>query len=346
MSGSRHIGVALSGGKDSTTAVLRLRAAGHRVSAFTMRLGTPGEEERLERVEVLCRRLEVPWTMVDVAAEFAVAVIAPFVATYGQGRTPNPCALCNRAIKFGRLRRRVLEAGCDLFATGHYAALVERSGRRLLAEAAELAKSQSYFLSLIGPANLERVVFPLAGVPIAEVRATVAGLPLAGGGESQDACFLGGESAADFVQARLPGSCAEGDFVDAAGRILGRHRGVFRYTIGQRRGTHFAGGERLYVTAIDPGRGTVTLGRAEELLSCGLKLENTVVWEPLLPGTPVRVKIRYATPAAPAEVTEVGESTLTLRFAAPVRSVTPGQVGAVYREGAIVCAGEIAGAWR
>ncbi len=342
MGGNLHVGVALSGGKDSTATILRLLQAGHRVSAFTMSLGVPGEGERLARIDTLCGKLGVPWTVIDLAGEFARTVVEPFVVTYRAGKTPNPCARCNREIKFGSLRRRVLEAGCDLFATGHYAAIVERAGRRLLAEAAETAKSQSYFLALIGPANLERVVFPLAGVAIAEVRARVAGLPLAQGGESQDACFLGGETAADFVQRAIGGVDTGGDFIDGSGRVLGRHLGVFRYTVGQRRGTHFAGGERFYVTAIDPGQNTVTLGREGDLMAAGLRLASPVAWAPVTSGERVLVKIRYATPAAPAEVVEVSESSLALRFLAPQRAVTPGQVGAVYRDGAIVAAGEIA----
>lgn len=334
--------VAFSGGKDSTAAVLLLQRRGYRVEAWHMALGLEGEAEHLARLEGLAARIDVPLRVIDMAEEFRRTVIDYFVAAYGAGRTPNPCVFCNRFIKFGRLLQQVhREDPSAVFASGHYAAKVEEAGRFFLCEPRERRKSQIYFMGWIEPAALAGVEFPLAERTIDEVRELVRGLPLGNTIESQDVCFLHDQSLVDFLRRWLPQAFRPGDFLDAAGRVIGRHEGAVHYTVGQRRGTGFASGRRLYVLAVDSGRNTVTLGEDDRLYRSWLRLARPQYWRPLAVGEALRAKIRYATPAAAVEITAVEESALTARFAAPMRAVTPGQFGVLYDGGRIVAAGEI-----
>ena len=191
MAKAAKVGVAFSGGKDSTASILILRKMGYEVSAFTMQLGITGEGERLARIRHLAEYIDVPLQTVDVRTAFKQKVISYFLASYRSGRTPNPCIVCNHHIKFKLLFDHVLTAEKNsLYATGHYADIAIQAGKKLLKEPRERRKSQIYFLSLIDPPVLNRVIFPLAGLTLAEVRAMVRGLPLANPEESQDVCFL------------------------------------------------------------------------------------------------------------------------------------------------------------
>ncbi len=172
--------VAFSGGKDSTAAALLLREQGYEVRALTMRLGLAGEEEKLARIEKLARVLDIPWRVLDVRAAFKNKVLDYFADAYRSGRTPNPCVLCNRFIKFGLLLEDIKKNDpAALIASGHYAAKIFRNGRWFLCEPADRSKSQIYFLAMIDPAVLAKVLFPIAPLTIGQVRKKVAGLPLA-----------------------------------------------------------------------------------------------------------------------------------------------------------------------
>jgi tRNA-specific 2-thiouridylase len=348
---SEAVTVAFSGGKDSTAAILLLREQGVEVRALTMRLGLAGEEEKLSRIENLARVLAVPWQVLDVRAEFREKVLAGFIGAYRCGRTPNPCVLCNRHIKFGLLLAEVgkSDPGSRL-ASGHYAAKVfirdpegprQGGGRWFLCEPADRRKSQIYFLAMIDPAALEKIVFPIAALTIGQVRAKVAGLPLANPEESQDVCFLQGETLAAYLSRLLPESFAAGDILDVGGKKIGRHHGAVHFTAGQRRGTGHASDRRLYVVGRDMAANTVTLGDERDLLSTALTVADPVFWRPLRVGETLEAKIRYQLHGHEAEIVEVSTACIRAVFKNPVRAVTPGQFGVFYDHDVIVAAGEI-----
>jgi len=339
---ARPVTVAFSGGKDSTAAVLLLREQGHEVRALTMRLGIAGEEEKLSRSGDLARVLRVPWDVVDVSAAFRENVLDHFIRAYRSGQTPNPCVRCNRDIKFGLLLA-ALEKNSPraLLATGHYAARACVDGRWFLSEPADRRKSQIYFLAMVAPSALERVLFPIAGLNVTEVRARVAGLPLANLKESQDICFLHGEDLAAYLSRHAPDGFTAGDFMDTAGRRIGRHHGALHFTVGQRRGTGHASDRRQYVVARDMAANTVTLGGEGDLLSTSLAAADPVYWRPLQAGEELAVKVRYGLRAHAATIVAAGAGRIQAVFKEPVRAVTPGQLAVFYEGDRIVAAGEI-----
>jgi len=340
--GRLPVTIAFSGGKDSTAAVLLLREQGHEVRALTMRLGLPGEEEKLGRIEALARVMDVPWQAVDLRQPFRERVLEYFIAGYRRGLTPNPCVECNRHIKFGFLLA-ALRAGFphDLFATGHYAAKACIDRRWFLQEPADRRKSQIYFLAMIAPAELERVLFPLAGLTVEEVRAKVSGLPLANMKESQDVCFLQDDDLAAFLARHVPQAFQAGDLLDTGGKKIGRHQGALHFTVGQRRGTGLAADRRLYVVGRNLAAGTVTLGDEQDLLSSSLAVADPVFWRQLRAGDKLTVKVRYQLRGHEAEIIEAGEGRIGAAFSEPVRAVTPGQLAVFYDNDIIVAAGEI-----
>jgi tRNA-specific 2-thiouridylase len=359
--------VAFSGGKDSTAAALLLREQGYEVRALTMRLGLPGEEEKLARIADLARELEFPWQVLDVRPVFKRKVLDYFVGAYRSGRTPNPCVLCNRHVKFGLLLEEIGKSDpAGRFASGHYADKVfigdpegprrggpedprrggpkdprRGGGRWFLCEPADRRKSQIYFLAMIEPVALEKIVFPIAALTIGQVRAKVAGLPLANMKESQDVCFLQEESLASYLLRHIPESFAEGEFLDVGGKKVGRHHGAVHFTVGQRRGTRHASDRRLYVVGRDMAANTVTLGEERDLLSDALTVVSPVFWRPLQVGEKLSVKVRYQLHGHEAEIAEVSKNFVRAVFKKPVRAVTPGQFGVFYDGDIIVAAGEI-----
>lgn len=339
----RSVTVAFSGGKDSTAAALLLREQGYAVRALTMRLGLAGEDEKLARIENLARVLDVPWGVCDVRQAFREKVLDHFVNAYRSGLTPNPCVLCNRHVKFGILLAETKKKSpADFFASGHYAAKTFRDGRWFLCEPADRRKSQIYFLAMIEPRVLEKVLFPIAALTIDQVRTKVAGLPLANMTESQDVCFLQDESLVSFLSSRIPESFVAGDILNVDGGKLGRHGGAVHFTTGQRRGTRFASDRKLYVVGRDMAANTVTLGNECDLLSVSLTAINPVYWRPLRAGENISLKIRYQLRGHDAEITEATATHIRAVFKTPARAATPGQFGVFYEGETIVAAGEIA----
>jgi tRNA-specific 2-thiouridylase len=334
--------VAFSGGKDSTAAILLLREQGYAARALTMRLGLDGEDEKLARIENLARVLSVPWEVRDVSRAFRANVLDYFFNAYRSGLTPNPCVLCNRSIKFGLLLAEMKKNSPDaFFASGHYANKVCRDGRWFLGEPVDRGKSQIYFLAMIDPAVLEKILFPIAALTIGQVRAKVAGLPLANIEESQDVCFLQGASLVSYLSRHIPESFVEGDILDTEGKKIGRHRGAVHFTIGQRRGTRFASDRKLYVVGRDMAANTVTLGDEQDLLAEILTVVRPVFWRPLQVGERLAIKTRYQLHGHEAKITAVSADQVQAVFTKPVRAVTPGQFGVFYDNGIIVAAGEI-----
>lgn len=342
------LAVAVSGGVDSLYALLSLRDSGEEVVAVHGLFLTddPGRETRLAGLDALCRRVDVPLHVLDLRAEFAALVVEPFVGAHFAGLTPNPCALCNPRLKFGLLLDRALVLGADRFASGHYARFAPHPCYGgTLAKAADSSRDQSYFLSLVSPRRLAKVCFPLADVAKRDaVQALAAkGFSPPTPGESREICFIPGDHR-DFLKPRATGrpDAAPGPIVDVRGRVLGRHDGLWRYTLGQRRGLGVPHREALYVIGKEVQANRLVVGVKAESLATELvaAAENIAVPPDLWPER-LLVRTRYKQTAHPARV-EVGAGTFRVVFDEPVGIPAPGQIAAVYDDlGAVLAAGTI-----
>lgn len=333
--------VAMSGGVDSSVCALLLKRRGLQVIGLSMRLfegradaggsGCCGVEDIADARRV-ASKLGIPFYALNVKGEFEKFVVRPFVAEYLAGRTPSPCIMCNEKLKFEILLRRARGLGADLFATGHYARVVGEGGRYELRRAADQRRDQSYFLFTLGQKELSHTLFPLGEMKKGEVRAIAAaeGLPVAVKPDSQENCFVPPGGYADFVAGRAGGD-PSGEILDTTGRTVGRHKGYFRYTVGQRRGTGLAFGAPRYVTAIDAEKKTVTIGPNEDLLSGTLDADGAS-WVSGLPpadGAECTVMIRSTHRGVPARIFPKTDS-FRVKFHSPVRAVAPGQAAVIY----------------
>ncbi len=333
----------MSGGVDSSVVAAILRQQGYAVRGLFMAFGQPDLAVQIARVRKVAATLGVDLDVVDVEEAFRARVLAYFRDTYLAGRTPNPCVVCNPHVKFGRLLAAARVLGADLLATGHYARLERVAGRVRLLQGLDPKKDQSYFLHRLGQAQLASLLFPLGGFTKEYVRELAAGFGIAGvhGGESQDVCFLQGTTVVDFLEAQGP-TPASGEIVRKDGAVVGRHRGIHRYTIGQRRGLGIPDATPYYVVGLDAAGGRVLVGKDEELWRDVLSLRD-LTWvggEP--PPMPARltVRIRYRHAGAPA-IVEPAAGGLAVRFDSPQRAVTPGQFAVFYDDDEVIGGGEI-----
>jgi tRNA-uridine 2-sulfurtransferase len=332
---------AMSGGVDSSVAAALLLEAGHDVEGVTMRLlqSSAGVDD----ARAVCETLGIPHRAVDLREEFLRDVVEPFCDEYAAGRTPNPCVLCNDAVKFGELWRRVLPLGADLLATGHYARIVrDEHGAPWLARGADAGKDQSYFLYRLTADQLERTAFPVGELTKREVRgmARKLGLGTASACESQDICFVDG-SAAEFVALQRPSAGTGGPIMDGSGSVVGQHDGIARYTVGQRKGLGLAAGGPHFVTRIEPATNTVVVGPLASLevrsVTCG-----DAVWRGGEGEVGVQVRYRQSPVAASAASAALeADGRLRLSFAAPVSGVAPGQAAVCYRGSVVVGGGVV-----
>jgi tRNA-specific 2-thiouridylase len=344
-----NIAVAVSGGGDSLASLLALREAGGVgqgiLALHGLFLPQPDETAILGLTEA-CARLGVPLHLVDLRAEFERLVAAPFAAEYLAGRTPNPCARCNAAIKFGLLLDHALALGAEALATGHFAQAGPHPAYGwALSRGVDPVKDQSYFLALTSRERLERAVFPLAARLKAEVLAELnkRGLAVPLPEESQEICFVPG----DDYRAFLAGRCADlpegGKAVLPDGSVVGAHQGLWRSTIGQRRGLGIAHSEPLYVLDKDvQGNVLVVAPRAALLVDGFAADEVNVLVDPALWPEGVLVQTRSRETAKPARV-ELHGGALAVRFQEPQVRPAAGQVAAVYDPGGAVLAGAVVG---
>src|SRR5581483_2409356 len=285
----------------------------------------------------LCHARGVPHVTLDLREEFRHAVVESFVRGYRRGDTPNPCIRCNGSFRFAELLAFARRIGAARLATGHYARIVEREGRFLLARGLDPAKDQSYMLARLDPRLLERVVFPLGGQTKAETQAeaAAAGLPEAGRAESQEACFLAGDDYRAFLQRHGLGAEA-GPIVDAEGRRVGEHDGFWRFTPGQRRGLGLAAGEPLYAVDTIPRTNTVVVGPREALGRTRVTARGRLYASV----TRGEAKLRYRSPGVPASVTPTS-SGFNLRLDEPAYGVARGQAAVLYEGDVVVGCGLI-----
>jgi tRNA-uridine 2-sulfurtransferase len=299
--------------------------------------------EALEDARLVCDTLGIRHYVLDYAGELEEKIIAKFVSEYGRGRTPNPCVDCNRFLKFGTLLEKGRAMGFDYLATGHYARIEKVNGSFLLRKPKDKRKDQSYFLYAIDRENLGSVLFPLAPYTKEEVRAMAERerIPEFDKQESQDLCFVTRKELPEFLKSRAAG-LRPGPITDSTGKILGEHRGIHFYTIGQRSGLGISSASPLYVIAIDPGRNRITVGGREELKSKGLIAGDLVVltdeWPP--GEKEIKAKIRYRKKEVPCRVEALAGGKARVIFAEPQESVSPGQA-VVFYEGDVVLGGGV-----
>ena len=323
-----RVAVALSGGVDSSVAAALLKD-GYDIFGVTMQLS--GNESVNDACRV-CRQLDIPCHVFNFESRFETEVVDYFIDEYSRGRTPNPCVVCNRKIKFGLLLDEAEKLGAEYLATGHYARVDKMGDRHRLLKAADRRKDQSYFLYHLGQEELEHIMFPLGNYRKEEVRHIAAelGLPAVSQRESQEVCFIPGDDYRGFLKHYIPP--APGDIVDTDGKVIGKHRGISRYTIGQRQKLGIASGERLFVINIDAESNTVTVGPEEALYSRGLLASDVsfVSGKPSQGKIEVSAKIRSRSPEVTATLEQRGDL-WELRFAQPQKSVAPGQSVVFYR---------------
>ena len=337
---NNKVALGLSGGVDSAASALLLREAGYEVHGFWLDLGVGSPEKAAQAAA----QLGIPFRVLDVKAQHEALVRAPFAEAYFAGRTPNPCVVCNPTVKLPALLAAAEALGAEHIATGHYARIEERNGRPCLRKAGG-EKDQSYMLARVGPEILGKLLLPLADRTKTEIRALAAsaGLAAAEAPDSQDICFIPDGDYGAWLEARGMG-LPPGDFTDASGRVLGRHRGLHRYTLGQRRGLGVAAETRLYVCKLDPAANAVVLGPEEQLLTDTLYV-NDICWGAMEAASgPFRcpVKPRSRPKTYPAEVSPAGDS-LRIRFDEPLRKIAPGQLAVGYdEEGFVLFAGTVA----
>ncbi len=356
---TKRVVVAMSGGVDSSVAAALLKEQGHDVIGVTLQLlprDLDGEVERfggccgvgtIRDAQRVARHLAIPHYVLNFRSLFEQTVIADFVREYRRGRTPNPCIRCNQYIKFEALLEKARQLGAGWLATGHYAR-IQRNGRWLLLRHPDRSKDQSYFLYTMTQAQLAATLFPLGQLGKTQVReiARRLGLPVADKPDSQDICFTTAGGHARFVAERAPETTRPGPILSRDGGVLGTHRGIAAYTIGQRHGLGIASPSPLYVLAIDPEANTITVGRRDEASFRRFRASrlNWIARDKLDEPLRCDARIRYRQREVPAEVTPQEGNGVIVTLEEPQPAVAPGQAVVFYDGDIVLGGGTIEGA--
>lgn len=329
--------IGMSGGVDSSVAAAVLKEQGHQVIGVTMELWDTGSGDAADAKRV-SEYLGIEHHSVDFRKEFSELVVDYFTREYLAGRTPNPCIACNRYLKFEAMRKYAVSIGADKMATGHYARISfdEKTGRYELRKGLADAKDQTYVLYSLTQEQLAMTVMPLGEFTNKDAvreKAISLGIPTAQKKDSMEICFVPDQDYAGFIQSRIGSLPPEGDFVDVDGNVLGKHRGIVHYTVGQRKGLGIAFGKPMFVLKIDPEKNQVVLGESgtefsRELLAAE---PNFIPFEQLSEPKEVLAKVRYSARAAAATIAPEGDLVRVV-FKEPQRAVTPGQAVVFYGE--------------
>lgn len=341
------VAVAMSGGVDSSVTAALLLKQGYHVIGVTMQIWDPGQSEggaepagccsAVEDARKVANKLGIDHYVLNFHAIFKQRVVQNFCREYLGGRTPNPCVVCNREVKFGALLEKSLDLGADYLATGHYARIVyeENRHRYTIKRARDSRKDQTYFLYTMTQAQLARTLFPLGDYTKDEVRQMAGdlGLKVAEKPESQEICFVPDNNYRKFLRDNAGLDIEPGPFLDLAGRQVGVHQGIPFYTVGQRRGLGLALGEKIYVVAIDPQRNAVIVGPEQALCSSTLVAGdlNFVLVDGITEPERVEAQIRYNGTPAPAVVSPVADHRVQVDFNQCQRAITQGQAVVFYQ---------------
>ncbi len=349
----KRVVVAMSGGVNSSVAAHMLKENGFEVIGATMRVWKEAGQKGFARccgasdvedARHVAQKLSIPFYVFNMEEEFEREVIQYFCEEYGRGRTPNPCILCNEKIKFEAFLKKALDLDADFIATGHYAKLEfnEDTKRYLLKKGVDLKKDQSYVLFSLKQDQFLHTLFPLGQFKKEEVRekALHLGLRVHDKPESQEICFIHEPSYHSFLQERLRGAIEPGPMIDRRGNVLGQHKGIAFYTIGQRRGLGLAKGKPLYVIGIDRGKNSIIVGEEMDVYADSFTVDsvNWISLSPLSPSILSQVKIRYNHPGSEATLFIKGDDEVLVKFRSPQKAITPGQA-AVFYDGEVVLGG-------
>lgn len=343
--------IAMSGGVDSSVAALLTIKDGYECQGATMKLydnksfSRPcGNDSDIEDAKAVCDRLSIPHIVFDFCDEFKAEIITRFISDYHDGATPNPCAYCNRYIKFGQLLNKMKELGFDKIVTGHYAKVEFENGRYLLKKAKDEAKDQSYFLYSLTQEQLSHIMFPLGDYSKDEIReiASENGFVTAKKSDSQDICFVPNGDYAAFIEENTGKNYPCGDFVDKSGKVLGTHKGIIRYTIGQRKGLGLALPYPMYVCEKNVADNNVVLCKDEELFSSEF-YANDFNWITVSPTGSIRclARVRYRHKEQPANVTPLEDGRVKIIFDEPQRAIAKGQIVVLYDGDTVLGGGTI-----
>jgi tRNA-specific 2-thiouridylase len=348
---SGRIAVAMSGGLDSSMALVLLREAGHEVLGVTMRLWPPHDtaadtdSSDIGSARQVCAMLGVEHVVLDLRDRFYAEVVVPFVSEYASARTPNPCTRCNEAIKFGALLDSVRALGCDTLSTGHYARSAFGGTRYRLLRGIDPGKDQSYFLYTLSQQQLAHLLFPLGGFHKDQVRAMAAqrGLAVTERPESQDVCFLRGEPYSALLARCAPDALRPGPILNREGAVLGTHQGLPLYTVGQRSGLGIAADRPLYVLELDGQRNALVVGYSEDLDRRALLADcmHYVAGSAPAEGERLQAQIRYRARPVDASLEPFGDRQARVSLSRPVRGIAPGQAVVLYDGDEVIGGGRI-----
>jgi tRNA-specific 2-thiouridylase len=338
----KRVAVAMSGGVDSSVAAALLKQAGYEVSGVYMQLWPDDNLPlTLSELEHTCQLLDIPLYQLDLKMEFQRLVIDYFCQEYSRGKTPNPCVACNQHVKFGLLLEKALEMGAEYLATGHYVRIESMPDGYRLLRAVDITKDQSYFLYTLGQRQLGHLLSPLGELSKEEVRSLAAelGLPSSNRHDSQDVCFIPNNDYRSFIAEHV--SLQPGEIVDITGKVLGKHDGLARYTVGQRQGLGLASNEQLYVLELDAVNNRLVVGNKDQTLHNVLVASELSWVSGKAPAESMNVtaKVRYKATEVVAELYP-NDGVVEVRFVEPQRAIAPGQ-SVVFYQGDVVLGGGI-----
>lgn len=349
----KKVVVAMSGGVDSSVTAHLLKKQGYDVIGMCMKLfpgskvcGDKTESDIIvDNAKKVCEDLDIPFVKLELIDEFKDKVINPFIQDYVEGRTPNPCVFCNKHIKFDAFLKKALELGADYMATGHYARIEQHGDRYVVCKAEDNKKDQTYMLYNLKQHQLKHILMPCADYTKDEIReiAKDIGLDVHNKKDSEEICFIPDNNHGNFITCNCKKKISNGNFVDKEGKVLGKHKGIIHYTIGQRKGLGIALGKPMYVIDIKPETNEVVLGDEEDIFKKELiaKDVNFIPMDKLQGKMRVTAKIRYSKTPSPAYIEQIDENRVKITFDENQRAITKGQSVVFYIENMLLGGGII-----